>query len=170
MTSRSRKTSALVVAATISALAAVLALATRADAGPPWGPETPPFNLEAVLRPTATGPEAGFGLIKFRQPNDAELTVHLDVWVRDLAPNRTYFVQRATDATVDDDCAGSNWRTPTLGTITTDARGTGRAELLRLLPATLLGTEFDSHFRVAETETAPSGVLESGCYQFVASL
>jgi hypothetical protein len=123
--------------------------------------------LEAVLRPAAAGP--GFGLVKFRQPNDANTTVHLDVWVRDLQPNRTYYVQRAVDIPADDNCLGSNWTTPTLGTIATDDTGTGRATLLRPLPASLLGTEFDIHFRIAETESATSGVLESGCYQYTVS-
>jgi hypothetical protein len=53
--------------------------------------------------------------------------------------------------------------------ITTDGGGTGRAALLRPLPAALLGTEFDIHFRIAETPTAASGVLESACYQFTVS-
>jgi hypothetical protein len=147
--------------------AAVAATAAQADSGPPWGPETPHFNLEAVLRPV--GGSDGFGLIKFRQPNDASTTIHLDVWVRDLAPNRKYFVQRAVDTTVDDDCKGSNWTMPTLGTIMTDDGGTGRVALLRPLPASLLGMEFDIHFRIAETETATSGVLQSGCYQYTVS-
>ena len=41
--------------------------------GPPWGPETPPFNLEVVLH------GQGFGLVKFRQPNDDKLIINLDV-------------------------------------------------------------------------------------------
>jgi hypothetical protein len=158
------------VVVTLCAVLAIAILAVGANAGPPWGPETPPFNVEAVLEPTAIGPEMGFGLVKFRQPNDAETTVHLHVWVRDLLPNHTYLVQRATDTTVDDDCTGSNWTMPNLGMITTDERGTGQADLLRPLPASLLGTEIDIHFRIAETATAASGVLESACYQFVVSL
>ena len=145
------------------------AAAAQADVGPPWGPETPNFNIEAVLRPVAGGPQDGFGLVKFRQPNDGETRIYLDVWVRDLAPNQTYYVQRAVDTNVDDDCRGTNWQMPTLGTISTDDSGTGRARLSRLLPATFIGTEFDIHFRVAETATAMSGVLESACYQFTVS-
>jgi hypothetical protein len=154
------------------ALLATFATATaaaQADVGPPWGPETPNFNLEAVLRPAEGGPDKGFGLVKFRQPNDANTTIYLDVWVRDLLPNRTYYVQRAVDTTVDDDCTGSNWTMPTLGTITTDDTGTGRAALVRPLPASFLGMEFDIHFRVAEPQTATSGVLQSGCYQYTVS-
>jgi hypothetical protein len=144
----------------LATVTAVAAAAPQADPG---------RQLEAVLRPIASGPENGFGLVKFRQPKDANTIVYLNVWVRDLLPSHTYYVQRAVDTTVDDDCTGGNWTMPTLGTITTDDRGTGRAALTRPLPASLLGVEFDIHFRVAETETATAGVLESGCYQFTVS-
>src|SRR6266487_174490 len=60
-----------------------------------WGPETPPFNDEVILR-DATG-NGGFGHVKFRQPNDVDRIVNLDAWVRDLEPNATYRLQRATD-------------------------------------------------------------------------
>ena len=153
--------------ALLATLTAAAAAAAQADVAAPWGPETPNFNLQAVLRPTAIGP--GFGLIKFRQPNDANTIIYLDVWVRDLLPNHTYYVQRAVDTTVDDNCTGSNWTMPTLGTITTDDGGTGRAPLSRPLPASLLGVEFDIHFRIAEAATATSGLLESACYQFTVS-
>ena len=159
----------LKLAALLATLTVAAAAAAQADPGP-WGPETPHFNLEAVLRPTAIGPEEGFGLVKFRQPNDASTTIYLDVWVRDLAPNATYYVQRATDTVVNDNCTGTNWTMPTLGTIETDDNGTGRASLSRPLPASLIGMEFDIHFRIAETPTAASGVLASGCYQFTVSL
>ena len=152
--------------ALFATLTAAATTAAQADAGPPWGPETPNFNLEAVLRPTAIGPEKGFGLVKFRQPNDAETRIYLDIRVRDLAPDRTYYFQRAVDPP-DGVCMSQGWLT--LGTISTDDEGNGRAGLSRLLPATSIGTEFDIHFRVAETPTSPSGVLESGCYQFTVS-
>jgi hypothetical protein len=136
-------------------------------AGPPWGPESPPFNLEAVLR--APEGQEGFGLVKFRQPNDADRIVYLDVWVRDLAPNATYLLQRATDAAVNDDCTGTNWLTLGQGTtpqaITTDDRGTGRAALFRNLSAVPVGSTFDIHFRVIDAATS-AVVLTSGCYQF----
>ena len=155
----------------IATLAAGAAAATQADVGPPWGPETPNFNLEAVLRPPGGGD--GFGLVKFRQPNESDQiqTILLDVWVRDLAPNHLYYVQRAVDTNVNDDaCTGANWTTPTLGEIRTDDRGTGRADLSRDLPAAVQpGARFDIHFRIAETPTAISGVLESGCYQYTVS-
>jgi hypothetical protein len=136
-------------------------------AGPPWGPETPPFNLEAILR--APAGQDGFGLVKFRQPNDADRIVYLDVWVRDLAPNTDYVLQRAVDVTVDDNCTGTNWLTLGQGTtpqaITTDDRGTGRAALSRDLGAFAVGTTFDIHFRVLDAATN-AVVLTSACYQF----
>jgi hypothetical protein len=156
------------------ALLATLTAAGTAAQGAPagWGPETPHFNLEAILRPTAAGADHGFGHVKFRQPNESDeiQTIPLDVWVRDLAPNHLYYVQRAVDTNVNDVCLGTNWTMPTLGTIMTDDSGTGRAALARDLPATIQpGATFDIHFRVAETPTAASGVLESGCYQYTVS-
>ena len=136
-------------------------------ASAPWGPESPPFNLEAVLR-APTGQD-GFGLVKFRQPNDADQIVYLDVWVRDLAPNGHYFLQRATDATVDGDCTGTNWLSLGQGTrpqpINTDDRGTGRAALFRSLDAFPVGLTFDIHFRVVDAFIG-AVVLTSECYQF----
>ena len=143
---------------------AVPAVPGLADA---WGPETPAFNLQVVLR------GQGFGLVKFRQPNDDQKIVYLDTWVRDLAPNSEYLLQRAVDVTVDDDCTGTAWLTLGRGvqpqSIATDAGGTGRAELFRDLSAVSLGTEFDIHFRVIDAVTQ-AVVLESGCYQFRVSL
>lgn len=123
----------------------------------------PGRNLEAILQPAA-GADSGFGLVKFRQPKDEDKIVYLDVWVRDLEPNHTYAVQRATDANVDDDCTGANWAT--LGNVTTDDRGMGRAQLTRDLSTVALGTEFDIDFRVIDVATV---VLESGCYRFTVS-
>jgi hypothetical protein len=158
--------------ALVATLTAAAGGAARADVGPPWGPETPNFNLEAILWPTAAGPANGFGHVTFRQPNESDetQTILLDVWVRDLAPNHVYYVQRAVDTDVNDDCTGTNWTMPTLGTVTTDDSGTGRASLSRDLPAAVQpGAAFDIHFRVAETPTAASGVLESRCYQYTVS-
>ena len=147
---------------------AVPSHALLSAAGAPWGPESPPFNLEAVLR-APTGQD-GFGLVKFRQPNDADRIVYLDVWVRDLAPNGHYFLQRATDAAVDGDCTGTNWLS--LGPsehrpqpINTDDRGTGRAALFRNLAAFPVGSAFDIHFRVVDAFTG-AVALTSKCYQF----
>jgi hypothetical protein len=132
-----------------------------------WGPETPNFNLEVILRGD------GFGLVKFRQPNDAAAIVYLDTWVRGLAPSTDYVLQRAVDPVVDDDCTSTAWLTLGRGTeaqsITTDATGTGRQELFRNLAAFPPGTEFDIHFRVVNAVTQ-AVVLESECYQFRISL
>ena len=131
----------------------------------------PKHNLEAILRPVAGGTD-GFGLVKFRQPKDADKIVYLDVWVRDLAPNHSYSLQRATDSTVNDDCTGTNWLTLGQGLvpeqIATDERGTGRADLFRDLAAIPLGSQFDIHFRVIDAVTS-AVVLESACYQFTVS-
>jgi hypothetical protein len=131
-----------------------------------WGPETPPFNNEIVLRGD------GFGLVKFRQPNDADRIVYLDTWVRGLAPNTAYLLQRAVDTNVNDDCTGTAWLTlgkgPTPQALVTDDRGTAREALFRNLGATPLGSKFDIHFRVINAATS-AVVLESGCYQFVVS-
>lgn len=136
-----------------------------ADSGP-WGPETPAFNLEIILR------GEGFGLVRFRQLNDDARIVYLDVWVRDLAPNTSYLLQRAVDTNVDDNCTSTAWLTLGKGTlpqsITTDATGTGREELFRDLSVFPVGSEFDIHFRVIE-ERSGAVVLTSQCYQFTIS-
>ncbi|HXO84433.1 MAG TPA: hypothetical protein VN803_02800 [Gemmatimonadales bacterium] len=130
-----------------------------------WGPETPPFNFEAILRSDA----GGFGHVKVRQPNDGETVFHLDTWVRDLQPNTAYRLQRAVDTNVDDVCVGTAWLTlglgPTPFAIVTDDKGTGRAPLWRVVTSPI-GTKFDVHFRVIEDATG-AVVLESACYQFV---
>lgn len=163
----------LITVTTLVSLTAVAAAATPAGAvGPPWGPATPNFNLEVVLRPVADAPDNGFGLVKFRQPNDADKIAYLDVWVRDLAANGSYNLQRATDTNVNAACAGTNWLTLGQGlvpvAITTDENGTGRADLFRNLSAIPLGTEFDMQFRVIDAVTS-AVVLESACYQFTIS-
>lgn len=131
-----------------------------------WGPETPDFNLQVILR------GEGFGLVKFRQPNDDALIIHLDSWVRGLAPNTRYLLQRAVDVNVDDNCTSTAWLTLGKGlqpqAITTDARGTGREALFRSVAAFPVGSEFDIHFRVIH-EGSSAVVLTSECYQFTIS-
>jgi hypothetical protein len=131
---------------------------------------SPNRNLEVILRPVGAG--EGFGLVKFRQPKDEEAIVFLDVWVRNLLPNTSYRLQRATDAAVDDVCTGTNWLTLGQGAaprnIITDERGTGREALFRDLSAVPVGSAFDIHFRVIDE--AGVVVLQSACYQFVVSL
>ena len=87
-------------------------LAIRASTS---GPATPPFNDEIILR-DVTG-AGGFGHVKFRQPKDEDRIVYLDTWVRDLEPNTTYQLQRATDPNVNDDCTGTNWLTLGRGSV-----------------------------------------------------
>src|SRR5215467_285400 len=115
-----------VASATLLGIVVLLVASSSAIAqqqGPPWGPETPNFNLEAVLRGD------GFGLIKFRQPNDGSFIINLDVWVRGLQPNTSYLLQRAVDTIVDDNCTSTAWLTLGKGlqpqSIVTDDTGTG---------------------------------------------
>lgn len=162
------KSLAAVTAPAVLALLVLLSLSSSAVAqsGPPWGPETPSFNLEVILR------GEGFGLVKFRQPNDDDFIIYLDVWLRDLAPNTSYVLQRAVDPLVDDNCTSTAWLTLGKGlqpqSITTDDTGTGREELFRSVAAFPPGSEFDIHFRVIE-ETTSAVVLTSPCYQFTIS-
>ena len=157
------------VAATVTA--AIFALPAGADpGGPSWGPETPNFNLEVVLRDVTGG--NGFGLVKFRQPNDADKIIYLDTWVRDLAPGHSYLLQRAVD-TMDGNCTSTAWLTLGKGLvqqpITTDQNGTGREELFRNLATVPVGSQFDIHFRVIDAATM-AAVLASGCYQYTLSM
>ena len=128
-----------------------------------WGPETPYFNLEVILRGD------GFGLVKFRQPNDDDRIVYLDTWIRGLAPNTAYQLQRAVDTNVDGVCTSASWLTLGKGltaqTITTDERGTGHEDLFRSLASFSVGSTFDIHFRLINATTS-TVVLTSDCYQF----
>src|SRR5438874_8209406 len=63
----------------VAALAASV-FAFGAEAEPPWGPETPPFNIEVILRDITGG--SGFGHVRFRQPNDTAKIVYLETWVQ----------------------------------------------------------------------------------------
>ena len=142
---------------------------TQPSFGVAWGPETPNVNLEVVLR----GTESGFGLVKFRQPNDAERIIYLDTWVRGLAANTSYRLQRAVDTNLDGECTSTSWLTLGKGltpeAIVTDDGGTGRAELFRSVAAFPVGSQFDIHFRVIEDATS-AVALESACYRFTISL
>lgn len=132
-----------------------------------WGPEIPNFNLEVVLRGNP-----GFGLVKFRQPNDSDFVVYLDAWVRGLLPNTAYRLQRAVDTTLDGTCASTDWLTLGQGltphAILTDDAGSGRAALWRGVPP-LPGSSFDIHFRVIADASGVTA-LQSGCYEFAISL
>jgi hypothetical protein len=123
-----------------------------------------PFQIQAILRGD------GFGLVRFRQQKNAtENIINLHVWVRDLAPNSSYSLQRATDTTLDGVCTGSNWLTLGEGltprSIDTDNSGTGQASLFRDLSSLVVGAGFDIYFRVIDSST--DVVLQSDCYRFV---
>jgi hypothetical protein len=162
--SRSLSKCAWVAAAVASTAAFAVAVLTS---GAHAAPETPPFNLEVILRDVDGG--AGFGHVTFRQRNDDSKVVFLDTWVRDLAPNHSYRLQRAVDQSLDGDCTSTAWLTLGRGLepreIATDDRGTGREDLFRSFAALATGTQFDIHFQVIDAVTlAP--VLQSGCYRF----
>ena len=128
--------------------------------------ETPPFNLEVILR----GEGGGFGHVTFRQDVDSAKIITLDTWVRDLAPNHQYQLQRAVDTNIDGNCTGTSWLTLGKGltpqTITTDDAGTGREELWRDVSAVASGSTFDIHFRVVDAVTH-AVVLTSDCYKYI---
>ncbi|MGZ3938178.1 MAG: hypothetical protein ACXVLT_05690 [Flavisolibacter sp.] len=128
-------------------------------------PASPNFNLEVSLR----GEGSAFGLVKFRQENDAAKIITLGVWVRDLQPDHQYLLQRAVDTNLDGNCTGTAWLTLGKGlqaqSITTDGTGTGREDLWRDVSAIATGSTFDIHFRVIDA-TTHAVVLTSDCYQY----
>ena len=139
---------------------------TRQVTASQWGPETPNFNLEVILRGD------GFGLVKFRQPNDDALIINLDTKVRGLEPNTAYILQRAADTNLDGICSSTSWLTLGKGldpqTITTDDRGTGEESLFRSVAALGVGATFDIAFRVVNVATS-AVVLTSDCYRYTIS-
>jgi hypothetical protein len=153
----------------IMRLLKLFALLVALTAAPAAAAQADDFNLNVDLRPAAGGPDDGSGSVKFRQPGDPDKVVYLKVRVRDLAPNHSYYLQRATDSNVNDECTGTNWLTLGQGlapaTIDTDRKGNGRAELFRDLSAIPTGARFDIHFRVIDAVSS-AVVLESDCYQF----
>jgi hypothetical protein len=125
----------------------------------------PNYNLNIVLRGD------GFGHVKFRRPGtNGTHIVYLTVRVRDLEPNTSYQLQRATDMTLDGICTGTNWLTLGRGkvaqSIVTDRRGNGTAHLFRDLSAFPPGSTFDIHFRVIRQNNNAAVVLTSDCYRY----
>ena len=126
---------------------------------------SPPFNLEVIL----SGEGNEFGLVKFRQDNDTARIITLGTWVHDLEPNHSYLLQRAVDPIINGNCLSTAWLT--LGTgllpqaITTDATGTGTAELWRDISVIPRGTSFYIHFQVIDAVSL-AVVLTSDCYQY----
>src|SRR5258705_546888 len=160
----------------------VVSANTSLDADRSTG-DTPNYNLEVILRP-CSGDVAGclvggdgFGHVKFRQSgNDDVQRIDLGVWVRDLAPNTAYFLQRAVDTNLNGSCTSTSWLTLGFGTalppqsITTDDRGTGSEDLFRIVPNPA-GSTFDIHFRIVQAgaNQMPDPnkvVLVSDCYQY----
>ncbi len=130
--------------------------------------ETPPFNLEVILR----GEGKRFGLLKFRQDVAPAKIISLDTWVRDLEPNHEYKLQRAVDPinVVDGNCTSTSWLTLGKGltpqSILTDSDGTGKEQLWRDVTAVPSGSKFDIHFRIVDA-TNMAVVLTSDCYQYI---
>lgn len=143
---------------------------TRATVSPAFaqGPADPRFNLEIILR-SPTG-DRGFGHVEFRQPKDDLLVIQLGTWVRDLAPNSSFVLQRAVDPVLDGVCSSAAWLTLGKGLVpqalNTDASGTAREDLSRNVSAFPVGATFDIHFRVVDAATQSVVVLASDCYQF----
>lgn len=131
-------------------------------------PADPWFNLEVILRSPIGG--QGFGLVKFRQPKDDALIIQLGTWVRDLAPNSSFVLQRAVDPVLDGVCSSQTWLTLGKGLVpqalNTDASGTAREDLFRNVSAFPVGSTFDIHFRVVDAATQSVVALASDCYQF----
>jgi len=167
MRSNPSRSSRVARAGLVAAVVAFL-LPTATLAAGPWGPESPPFNIEVVLRGVDGG--TGFGLVKFRQPNDSDKIIYLDTWVRDLAPGHEYVLQRAVDSTLDGTCTGTAWLTLgeglTPSSIVTGDSGSGRAALFRNVGMLQTGATFDIKFQVLDAGTAVP-VLASKCYRFI---
>jgi hypothetical protein len=153
--------------ALLAALTVVGAAAADDDESPDRG-----RNLKVALPPPADGPAEAFGKVDFRQPRDEQKIVFLDVSVRHLLPDRSYYLERAVDTPVDGVCTGTNWLRLGKGlepeAIETNAHGSGRAALFRDLAAVPTGMELDIRFRVIDAVTS-GVVLQSLCYQFTVS-
>jgi len=161
----------------LSALLATLTIAAAgaAQADPTGRALEPKFSFNALLRPTDQGPTKGSGLIKFRQPVDENAIVFLDVELRRLIRDRSYYVERGADTVVDGTCPADTETTmwlrlgqgPVPDAVNLNRKGNGRALLFRELPATAVGVTFDIQFRVVDAVTGAI-VLRSACYQFTA--
>jgi hypothetical protein len=130
---------------------------------------TPPFNIEVILR----GEEKAFGHVKFRQDLDLPKVVLLGVWVRDLEPLHSYYLQRAANA-FNGDCPTTGWLTlgegPVATPFTTDEDGTAKVDFWRNVSGavgTVPGDHFDIRFRVVDAANMNVAVLESSCYDYV---
>lgn len=125
------------------------------------------YLLEVVLR----GAGSSSGHIHFRQDRDEAKIIDLGVMVHNLLPNHEYKLQRAVDAAnvVDGECTSTSWLTLGYGldpgSIMTDDKGDGSADLWRNVAAIPSGSRFDIHFRVIDAASSEV-VLNSDCYQY----
>lgn len=128
------------------------------------GPEYPQFNLDVILHGGLR-----IGYLKFRQPDDGQKIIHLDIQVANLEPNTSYVLQRAVDTNLDGNCTSTTWLTLGKGlqpqAILTNNAGKGKEELFRSVAAIPSGTTFDIHFRVINLQTSVV-VLTSDCYRY----
>jgi hypothetical protein len=137
------------------------------------GEELGPYNLDVKLNSSETkkfdSKSAGFGFIKFRQNPNVPLTITLDTWVFNLAPNHDYFLQRAVNPITDLDCTSTAWLTLGKGIVSqpihTDGFGNGMENLFRNVPASSEGTTFRIHFQIFDSVSLAT-VLTSDCDQY----
>jgi hypothetical protein len=73
-------------------LFAVLAALTVVGAATAHDNADPGRNLRVELLPPADGPAAASGKLDFRQPEDEAKIVFLDIRVRHLLPDRSYYL------------------------------------------------------------------------------
>jgi hypothetical protein len=139
-------------------------------------PAVAPYDLDVVLHGLGgkfgLGEAKAAGFIKFRQNPDAAKIINLDTWVKGLAPDHEYQLQRAVDAinVVDGECTSTTWLTLGLGltaqSILTNAGGSGHEALWRDVTAVPSGSAFDIHFQVIDKATGEV-VLTSDCLNYV---
>jgi hypothetical protein len=134
----------VLVAALFAASAAMAAIpVAQAD---PTGAQS---DLTAV-----TGQGVGLVIVSPTSAPDANFVAQVKVAIHDAAPNTTFTVTRAVDATADGVCTSSVFGT--VATLTTSAGGAGAVEFART--GALLN--FDLFLRVIGSDGT---VLQSGC-------
>jgi hypothetical protein len=135
--------------------------------------ELGPYNLDVKLNSSETkkfdSKSPGFGFIKFRQDPNVPLTITLDTWVFNLAPNHDYSLQRAVNPITDNDCTSTAWLTLGKGLVSqsihTDGFGNGMENLFRNVPASSEGATFRIHFQIIDAVSLAT-VLTSDCDQY----
>ena len=132
-----------------------------------------PYNLDVKLVSSQSkkfdSKSSEFGFLKFRQDPSVPLTITLDTWVFNLAPNHDYLLQRAVNPITDNDCTSTAWLTLGLGLVSqpihTDRFGNGMENLFRNVPASSEGTTSRIHFQIIDAVSLAT-VLTSDCDQF----